>query len=196
MRMYEAIEDGEESADLTDLRLLDSETVQIYSDIVGSCPEFFYLGNRIGYSYTRQSGKRYVTQVNFIYTMEAEERDAAKLEYETELAYIVSLADPAMTDLEKALWAHDYLIASCEYDNSQTIYDAYGLFTKRTGVCQAYSLAYIAVMRELGVETVMVTSRDMNHAWNMVKIGDNWYHADLVYDDPTPDRTGRVNHDN
>lgn len=195
-RMYKAIADCEPSADLSDLKIRDSDAVQIYSDIVGSCPEFFYLGSRVAYGYTVNGLRRNVTKMNFIYTMEGEGLETARLEYETELAYIVSLADPAMNDLEKALWVHDYLIASYAYDESQTVYDAYGLFTKRTGVCQAYSLAYAAVMRELGVETVMVSSREMNHAWNLVKIGDDWYHVDLVYDDPTPDRTGRVNHVN
>ncbi len=195
LRMYEAVAAGAESADLADLKLRDTDAVQIYSDIVGSCPEFFYLANRIAYSYTTQGLRRNVTSVNFIYTMDADEREAAKLEYETELAYIVSLVDSSMTAMEKALWVHDYLIASCEYDESQTVYDAYSLFTMRTGVCQAYSLAYAAVMRELGVETVMVSSKEMNHAWNQVKIGENWYHVDLVYDDPSPDRQGRVQHE-
>ena len=196
LRMYEAIAAGADSADLSDLKLSETEAVQIYSDIVGSCPEFFYLANRIAYTYTIQSLRRIVSSVEFVYTMEPEKREAAKLEYEQELAYIVSLVDTSMSDLEKALWVHDYLIASCRYDDSQSIYDAYGLFTGRTGVCQAYSLAYAAVMRELGVETVMVSSKEMNHAWNMVKIDGNWYHVDLVYDDPVPDRTGRVNHEN
>ena len=196
VRMYMAIAEGAESADLTDLKLRDKDAVQIYSDIVGSCPEFFYLANRVAYGYTTSGLRRNVTKVNFIYTMEGEELERARLEYETELAYIVSLADSSMSDLEKALWVHDYLIASCEYDESQTVFDAYGLFTQRTGVCQAYSLAYAAVMRELGVETVMVSSKEMNHAWNLVKIGENWYHVDLIYDDPAPDRTGRVNHNN
>jgi len=196
VRMYQAIDAGEKSADLKDLKLRDKDAVQIYADIVGSCPEFFYLDNRIFYEYTTSGLRRNVTDVKFVYSMEGEELENARLEYETELAYIVSLVNPSMTDLEKALWVHDYLIASCEYDQSQTVYDAYGLFTRRTGVCQAYSLAYAAVMRELGVETVMVSSKEMNHAWNQVKIGDYWYHVDLAYDDPSPDRTGRVEHSN
>ena len=196
LRMYKAIAACEESADLTDLRIRDKDAVQIYSDIVGSCPEFFYLADRVAYGYTSSGLRRNVTKMNFIYTMDGEELERARMEYETELAYIVSLTDPAMSDAEKALWVHDYLISVTAYDESMTVFNAYGLFTGRTGVCQAYSLAYAAVMRELGVETVMVSSREMNHAWNQVKIGEHWYHVDLVYDDPAPDKTGRVNHDN
>ncbi|MBQ2727462.1 MAG: S-layer homology domain-containing protein [Clostridia bacterium] len=196
LRMYEAIDGAEKSADLSDLKLKDTELVQLYSDIVASCPEFFYLDSRVAYSYIPQGMKKVVTTVNFVYRMEGEMLEQARQEYETELTYIVSLVNPSMNETEKALWVHDYLIASYAYDESQTIFDAHSLFTQRTGVCQAYSLAYAAVMRELGVEAVMVTSPEMNHAWNLVKIGENWYHVDLVYDDPTPDRIGRVNHEN
>ena len=158
LRMYEAIDGAEKSADLSDLKLKDTELVQLYSDIVASCPEFFYLDSRVAYSYIPQGMKKVVTTVNFVYRMEGEMLEQARQEYETELTYIVSLVNPSMNETEKALWVHDYLIASYAYDESQTIFDAHSLFTQRTGVCQAYSLAYAAVMRELGVEAVMVTS--------------------------------------
>ena len=196
LRMYEAIAAGEESADLTDLKIKAGDISRIYGDIVASCPEFFYLDSKIAYGYVTQGFRDYVTAVNFRYTMDESEREEASLNYEAELAYIVSLADPSMTELELALWAHDYIIASFSYDDSQTIFDAYRLFTERTGVCQADSLAYVAEMRELGVDAVMVSSPAMNHAWNLVKIDGVWYHVDLVYDDPSPDRIGRVLHEN
>ena len=128
--------------------------------------------------------------------MEADERQEAMQSYEREVDYIASLVEPALSEAEKALFVHDYLIASYTYDTAQANYDVLSLFRDRTGVCQAYSLAYIAVLRELGMDAVMVTSDEMGHAWNLVKVDGIWYHVDLSFDDPAPDRLGRVLHEN
>ena len=34
----------------------------------------------------------------------------------------------------------------------------------------------------------------MNHMWNYVKLGNDWYHVDVTWDDPTSDRVGYVRH--
>ena len=35
----------------------------------------------------------------------------------------------------------------------------------------------------------------MNHAWNLVQLDGQWYHVDVTWDDPAPDRYGQVLHD-
>lgn len=194
--IYEAVSEGENSVDLTELKINSSDIIKIFSDIIQSCPEFFYLDKQIKYYYTDKGILHYVTTVEFSYTMTKTERENSVREYENELSYIVSLIDSGLSDAEKALWVHDYFISSFEYDTNEGIYDAYSFFRERKGVCQAYSLAYMAVLREVGIESFMITSSEMNHAWNLVRIDGQWYHADLVFDDPSPDRTGRVLHEN
>lgn len=194
--IYEAVAGGADYADITDLKISSNDIGKIYSDILQSCPEFFYLNTNFKYYYIDRGLVHYVTKVEFRYIMTRDEIIAASDEYEKELAYIVSLVDTSMNDAEKALWVHDYLIASYEYDTTENIFDAYNFFKERKGVCQAYSLAYMAVLRELGIEAFMITSPEMNHAWNIVYLRGKWYHADLLFDDPTPDRCGRVLHEN
>ena len=36
----------------------------------------------------------------------------------------------------------------------------------------------------------------MGHAWNVIKVNGNWYHVDLTWDDPEPNRIGNVGHKN
>ncbi len=191
-KIYQAALHGEARISLTEYKVRDYELMRIYSDLIAAAPELFYLDSRVIYYHNT----KYVTEIELIYTMTEAERETASVQYEKELAYIVSMIDPGMSEAEKALWVHDYLISVSEYDEDGTYYDAYSLFTQRKGVCQAYSLAYAAVMRELGINCVMISSSEMNHAWNLVEIDGEWYHVDLVFDDPTPDRLGRVLHEN
>ena len=193
VRIYEAMAAGDASADLSPYKIDAGDIGQIYSDVLLASPELFYMDNTVTYFY---NSRGHVTEVEFNYRMDAEERKTALQMYEREVDYIVSLVDPAMSDAEKALFVHDYLIASFSYDTDVTNFDVISLFTERKGVCQAYSLAYMAVLRELGMDAVMVTSDEMGHAWNLVKVDGTWYHVDLSFDDPSPDLPGRVLHEN
>ena len=50
------------------------------------------------------------------------------------------------------------------------------------------------LLQRVGMKCRYVSSKEMDHAWNLVKIGDNWLHVDVTWDDPTSDRQGRVMH--
>ncbi len=193
VKIYEALVSGADSTDLSMYKIDTKDIVQIYSDVLLASPELFYADNTVTYFY---NSRDQVTKVEFHYTMNPEERADAMQSYEREVDYIVSLVDPASSDAEKALFVHDYLIDSYSYDTDVNNFDVISLFRSRTGVCQAYSLAYMAVLRELGMDAVMVTSDEMGHAWNLVEVDGIWYHADLSFDDPSPDRMGRVLHEN
>lgn len=125
----------------------------------------------------------------------------AKLEAAVKEA--LSVIDPDMSELEKALALHDYLVLNAEYNYDGYLnyslddadYTAYGILVNKTGVCQGYSLAYQLLLERLGIPCVYVSSWQMNHGWNMVKIGGKWYHVDVTWDDPVWDTPGQVYHE-
>lgn len=100
--------------------------------------------------------------------------------------------DESMSDLEKALYCHDYIIKSNAYDYknftnntvSSTSHSAYGALVLNTSVCDGYSLAFSYLMKQCGINARLVTSDSMAHAWNAVEIDGNWYFLDLTHDDP------------
>lgn len=142
------------------------------------------------YEYTIATG--YVTSFTPVYRDE-NEYDTAQ--YEQKVAEIIhDVIDPSMSDWQKALVIHDYLAVNCAYDESLTYYRGYDLLVRGTAVCQGYAEAYMDIMNRLGIHCIMVVSRDMEHGWNMIEIGGNWYHVDVTWDDPTPDVPGRVSH--
>ena len=100
----------------------------------------------------------------------------------------------AKSDYARALWLHDWLIENAEYDTSYTNYFADGVLLQHKGVCQSYALAYEMLLKEVGIESIYITGTagGVRHAWNLVKLGGEWYHVDCTWDDPTPN--GNENH--
>lgn len=115
---------------------------------------------------------------------------------------VLSVVTDEMTDVEKALAVHDYLVYYAEYDYDNLVngtippesYKSAGLLINGTGVCNAYAYAYQYLMTLLGIECYVTNSSAMNHAWNIVKIDDSYYHVDCTWDDPVPDQFGKVRH--
>lgn len=116
-------------------------------------------------------------------------------------AAIASCVTDGMSDYEIAKALHDYLALNNEYDmryysgNVPAIsYTAYGALVNRTSVCAGYALAYERLMDQVGIPCEYVTGMTTNgyHAWNIIRIDGEWYHVDVTWDDPTPDREGYV----
>lgn len=99
--------------------------------------------------------------------------------------------DPA----DRALVLHDYMASVYHYDETYaSIYPSI-LLTKGKGVCQSYAYLYQYLMAKNGVKCYTAISDSLNHAWNIVRIGDSYYHVDVTWDDPVPDLHGSVRHD-
>ena len=71
------------------------------------------------------------------------------------------------------------------------------LLNYSTGVCQAYSELFYLLCIRAGVDCQIVygDSNGVGHAWNLVELDGDYYHIDVTFDDPIPDRAGRVYYD-
>ena len=99
------------------------------------------------------------------------------------IAEIVAGVNPEWSDLKKIIYLHDYLITHYDYDYTYTNRWAEDMFRYGTGVCQAYASAFHLLLRAVGISDDRVTSKEMNHVWNIVFLDGNWYHADCTWDD-------------
>ncbi len=108
----------------------------------------------------------------------------------------MSRISPTMSDLEKALVLHDYVVEKATYRKGvDGQYDAWGILAYGRGVCHAYTNAYDLLLSLCGIENYHVSSDEMNHIWNLVKIDGDWYHVDCTWDDtqsPVKGETGHV----
>ena len=107
-----------------------------------------------------------------------------------------------MTTVEKIRFVHDYIVLNTEYDEinykndtlTSRAYSPEGVLLDGMAVCQGYAETFQLFMDSLSIENrfVVGTADGISHAWNLVKLEDGWYHVDTTWDDPIPDKEGRV----
>lgn len=141
---------------------------------------------------------QYNAETGFVVSFTPESLDPQaynRVLYEQKVAEIIaSTVTGGMEDWQKALSVHDYLIARSAYDESLTYTTGYDLLVHGTSVCSGYAQAYMDIMNRVGVDCIYVVSEEMEHAWNLVRIAGSWYHADLTWNDPSPNNVGTVSH--
>ncbi|MGN0368001.1 MAG: transglutaminase domain-containing protein [Wujia sp.] len=113
---------------------------------------------------------------------------------------LASIIKPGMSDYDKELAIHDYIVKNCKYGYVETskdyAYRAYGALVQKTAVCNGYAEAFALLLSCVGVENQIITGTADGelHAWNLVKLDGDWYQVDATWDDPLPDRGSFVGH--
>ena len=140
-----------------------------------------YIDNGSDYSYLSEG----------FYTKEDIEQYEAQIEQVKN--HIVSSVE-GNTDYQKIKAIHNYLIDTIEYEEDLTqnnIYDIYGALVKKRCVCEGYAKAFQYLMNEVGIENSIIIGKGTNsknktenHAWNYVKLNEQWYAVDATWDDP------------
>jgi hypothetical protein len=124
--------------------------------------------------------------------------------YDAAKKIIEEVVDEGMTEYEKEMAIHDYIVLNCEYDYDNYLngcipmdsYEAYGVLINKTAVCSGYANATAILMNMAGLECKCINGNVSTdgHAWNIIKIDGEYYQLDTTWDDPVPDRKGYVRH--
>ena len=95
-----------------------------------------------------------------------------------------------MSEEEKALALHNWIIFNARYDMTYRNQSPAGVLTRGYGVFQSYAEAYEQLLTRAGLANRLLTGTAHNsngwirHAWNLVRIDGQWYHVDPTWDDP------------
>lgn len=186
--------------DISDLNIATSNSGAVFSlvrDILNRSPELFYAraDMRIWYTSTK------IVKIDQLYSDPYMKSDGSidvarfardKVRFTDRYNDAMSSINSNMTQVEKLLAIHDWIVRECDYDivnfQQNTIpevsYTARGVFLEGKAVCAGYAEAMAMCLNNAGIETVTVSSDAMNHAWNIVKLGNDYYHVDATWDDP------------
>lgn len=108
-----------------------------------------------------------------------------------------------MSDLDKEMAINEYLCANATYDDAalenakkydyktvddefQDSFTPYGTLVKGVGVCASYAGSFKVLADEAGLESIVVTGTlngNLSHAWNRVKIDNEWKTIDTTNND-------------
>jgi len=106
------------------------------------------------------------------------------------------LIHPDMTEREKYMAIHSYLLEHVEYDmhaalnqgiEASNAFSAYGALIDGLAVCDGISAAFAMICRAANLPCIYVASPEMNHSWNAV-----WYQGEIRYIDTTYELTGNT----
>lgn len=197
--IYQGMLDRQETVYIAGYGITVENLNTIYQTVVNDHPELFYVTGGFRYSYSGST----VTWVSPWYNASLATTENIEA-FNTKVDTIINeTIEPGMSDLEKALALHDYLVQHCAYNwevattgttDKKIVWSAYGVLIDGDGVCQGYALAYKLLLNRVGIEAGLISSNAMNHAWNWVKLGNYYYHVDVTWDDPTPNTEGRCGH--
>lgn len=113
--------------------------------------------------------------------------------------FIASQASAYSSAFDQIKYVHDWLCSNVTYDTvgakksdsaktstEQTASSAYGAIMNKKALCGGYSSAFALIMHELGYECGYVggTANGGRHAWNVIKIENEYYYMDVTFDDP------------
>lgn len=116
---------------------------------------------------------------------------------------VADIIKEGMSDEEKREAIYHYLADNTKYDDAalkaaeandfqgdldeqfDDSFTTYGIMVKKVGVCMSYAYSYKLLSDLAGLESIVVTgdANGVPHAWNKVKIGDEWLHVDVTNND-------------
>ncbi len=182
--MTAAMINWEAEVDLSGDNLTGEAWKRIFLNVVENNPDLFYVLVITPFT----DGAGIIQKCTFTYSTEYDQNSVK--EYKAAIDNVFNeVIEANMTDEQKALALHDYLVQHMVYDQNANNNlgiekrNAYEALVNGIGVCQGYTLAYAALLNKAGIKVEYCRSKSMNHIWNYVKLDGNWYHADLTYDD-------------
>ena len=108
------------------------------------------------------------------------------------------LIEDGMSDIERAMAITAYIVTNMEYayesdgvtpEGDMWAHNMTGLAVHGWGVCEAYAKSFMYLCLLNNVECIMGSGFGGGeaHAWNYVKLGEEWYGADITWTDNSGD---------
>ena len=168
-----------------DMPSSDTTVLNLFRDI--ECKKkFFYIETYMTCTDGEKNTVWFIVRDEYV---DGKYRKKKSLEIQKKLGDIVSQStDSKDSDLDKAKKIHDYLCRMLSYDLDYKFDQCIDqVLMSNKAVCGSYSNLYSVCLNMAGVESIVVASDlyadDSLHAWNMIKIGNSWYHTDITWDD-------------
>ena len=183
--LYSRLSNGEDEAQL--YAGVPTETFwKVYHAVLADHPEFFWIDSNIEATESGLTGK--VVGYKIAANLPALEREGVRLRLEAAADACIASIPADASEYGKIKAVYDYLIDTVDYErgvpNNQNIQSA---LLDRKSVCAGYSKAFQYILHRMGMFCTYVTGKTDtgdDHAWNIVRIGGEYYNVDVTWGDP------------
>ncbi len=173
--------------DLEAYAIPDANFKTFWHGAINRNPQGFFINSQCSYYTKKINGVDCVSRL-VMYVVDGFDPDDLDVFYD-KADEIMDGIDPSWTDLQKILYIHDYLVTHIQYERQQPYskFDAYNALVEGECVCQGYSLAFEYLINRIDPDfnCDIVSSKGINHAWNVLTYGGKKYFVDCTWDDPT-----------
>ncbi|WP_026527317.1 transglutaminase domain-containing protein [Butyrivibrio sp. VCD2006] len=161
------------------------DTMQmIIMSVVFDHPELFWLDTTFYQEYDYQG---VAIKLRLRYYDKITDIRAANTKFKAAADAILAGASGLSDNYEKELYIHNVLADKITYKHNPLDQSAYSAIVGDNTVCAGYTKAFQYLMQRLGVPTYFCAGyAGEMHAWNIIKLGDNYYNVDVTWDDQDP----------
>ena len=154
----------------------------VFEAVYNDHPELFWLETGYSCKYLRNGS---CVEITLKYNATASNLEASRQEFESRAGTILAAAVERGSDLEKEQYVHDSLMEQVEYVvNAPMNQSAYSALVNGRTVCAGYARAFQYLMQRLGIPCYYCTGfAGEDHAWNIIKLGEDYYNVDVTWDD-------------
>ena len=163
--------------------VLEGVTLGVFDEALGAYeadhPEEFWLSLSSRFSYV-EYGESMGFELNF--ELEGDELSTAKETFNKKIDEIIASAPEEASDYQMEIFVNDYIIDNCSYKSDASMkHNAYGALINGATVCGIECVGINGYCPDFNKENG--ESADTGHMWNCAKIGGEWYHIDVTWND-------------
>ena len=169
------------------LTISDDDSIdRSYHAVLKDHPEIFWVHNREKIYKTTYSGSDYcVFTPGYTYT--DSEIDEIQTAMEQSFQEVRALIPEDAGDYEKVRIVYTYVIDHTQYQTGEDDQSIAGVFWKKSAVCAGYAGAVQYLLERLDIPCIYVDGSTKGstegHAWDIVKIGQEYYYVDATNGD-------------
>lgn len=154
----------------------------IISAVYNDHPELFWL--ETAYACKRRANGQCV-EIDLEFNRTAKNLEGENAAFEKAASDILAGAGSFTDDYDKECYVHDALMRTVDYSTGAEMnQSAYSALVNGRTVCAGYARAFQYLMQQLGVPCYYcVGYAGESHAWNIIRLEDDYYNVDVTWDD-------------
>lgn len=193
-KVYRQIAEGleQQEAEIRITPLSEERLMTVFNMVMIDHPEYFWIEGEFQYTTVEDLNENTKTAIQLmpVYTVEKEQTESLKQQIEQQADAWIAEIDASFDAYEKIKSVYELLIREVEYDETsfynQTIQS---VFLEKKTVCMGYAKATQYLLNKMGIFCTLVTGNildeaNSSHAWNLVRIGENYYYVDTTWGSP------------